>query len=59
MAAVLCGDVSPAGRTTTTIYPANFATQRNITDMEMRPHGTCCLLLHQLEFTLTACSWSR
>ena len=39
MASVLLGDVSPAGRLTTTIYPAGFVMQRNITDMEMRPHG--------------------
>lgn len=38
IAAVLLGDVSPAGRTTTTIYDQALVTQRNITDMEMRPH---------------------
>jgi beta-D-xylosidase 4 len=39
LASVLLGDVSPSGRLTTTIYPADFIHQRNITDMVMRPHG--------------------
>ena len=33
------GDVSPAGRLPTSIYAAAFADTREITDMEMRPHG--------------------
>lgn len=39
MASVLLGDVSPSGRLTNTIYPADFALQRNITDMNLRPHN--------------------
>lgn len=38
LASVLLGDVSPAGRLTNTIYPAGFVRQRNITDMNLRPH---------------------
>jgi beta-D-xylosidase 4 len=38
--AVLFGDVSPAGRTTTTWYPAAYQFQRPlVTDMELAPHG--------------------
>mmetsp|Transcript_17924 Transcript_17924/g.53118 ORF Transcript_17924/g.53118 Transcript_17924/m.53118 type:complete len:523 (-) Transcript_17924:1600-3168(-) len=39
IASLLLGDVSPSGRLTTTIYPADFVIHRNITDMEFRPHG--------------------
>ena len=38
IAAVTMGDMSPAGRLPTTIYPAAFTARRNITDMMMRPH---------------------
>lgn len=38
MAALLLGDKSPAGRLVTTIYPQDFVKERDITDMELRPH---------------------
>ncbi len=36
--AVLFGDYSPAGRLTTTIYPPEFVSQRNMTDYVLEPH---------------------
>lgn len=39
MASLLLGDVSPAGRLVTTIYPAAYVAERNITDMELRAHA--------------------
>lgn len=39
IASLLLGDKSPSGRLTTTIYPADFVMQRNITDMNFRAHG--------------------
>jgi beta-glucosidase len=39
LASILFGDVSPAGRLTTTIYPDSMTTKRNISDMGLREKG--------------------
>jgi hypothetical protein len=39
IASLLLGDTSPSGRLTTSIYPADYVSRRNITDMDLRPHG--------------------
>jgi beta-glucosidase-like glycosyl hydrolase len=39
IASVLFGDVSPSGRLTGTVYPANFITVRNISDMGLQEKG--------------------
>lgn len=36
--AILFGDVSPSGRLAGTVYPADFVTQRAMTDMQIAPH---------------------
>jgi beta-D-xylosidase 4 len=35
---VLFGDVSPSGRLTTTVYPAEFVQQRDMSDYQLAPH---------------------
>jgi hypothetical protein len=39
IASVLFGDVSPSGRLTGTVYPANFINVRNISDMGLQEKG--------------------
>ncbi len=39
IASVLFGDVSPSGKLTGTIYPANFIQVRNISDMNLQDKG--------------------
>jgi hypothetical protein len=38
IASVVMGESPPAGRLPTSVYPADYTAQRNITDMELRPH---------------------
>ncbi len=46
VAAVLLGDVSPSGRLSSTVYPADFVQQRPMTDMALAPHGSAPGITH-------------